>query len=112
MSVRSGALLIASVVLATELAVYLLSKQLFMFWILGGLLGGLVGGLVIAELQSFFKSAFLAWGITSAVVAVFFMVQGNFGEAIGWFIGPFVVLSLPFMLVFGGIGCLIRGPSP
>lgn len=104
--------LMASVVLAAELAVFLFVKILPAFWIIGGLLGGIVGGLAVADLRTFFRAALGAWGVCVLAVVLAFVPSPDYLESLAWLIGPFAVLSLPFLLVFGVIGCLIRtGPD-
>lgn len=109
---RPAVLLIASVILATELAIYLFVKVLPAFWIVGGIAGGLVGGLAVADLRTYFRAAVSAWAICVVVLALAFLPVGDYVHCLAWFVGPFAVMSLAFLFVFGAMGCLIReGPD-
>lgn len=101
---------VAAVFAAVELVVMLAVRDLISFWFAGGVVSGLVGGLIVGDLSSWVRQAVRAWMLGVAVTALAYLAA--FGtDGFGVLVAPMAIASLPLMLLFGSIGCLIRTPT-
>jgi hypothetical protein len=110
-SPRIAALLVAGALVIVEAVVFAAVKQLPAFWLAGGLVAGMVGGLYVGYLPRFVRPAIVGWAVGAAIVAVLALAMPESRSIYGMLVGPFAVMSLAFILLFGSIGCLIRTPT-